>query len=87
MAPTSSQGHLTDDTQMKPIQVVWLPRKTYGEAQVSQKTSKTPTTLVRQADRYGLQCLANEEAEALHRIASGQILCTYRATELVPSTE
>ena len=61
--PRSPDGRHPDDS----FQVVWLPRKTFGEAQVCQKTSKTPTTLVRQADRYGLRVL-NEEAEALHRI-------------------
>ncbi|CAL1144770.1 unnamed protein product, partial [Cladocopium goreaui] len=61
--PRTPDGRHPDEA----YQVVWLPRKTYGEAQVSQKTSKTPTTLVRQADRYGLR-VANEEAEALHRL-------------------
>ena len=61
--PRSPDGRHPDDS----FQVVWLPRKTFGEAQVCQKTSKTPTTLVRQADRYGLRVL-NDEAEALHRI-------------------
>ena len=61
--PRSPDGRHPDDS----FQVVWLPRKTFGEAQVCQKTSKTPTTLVRQADCYGLRVL-NDEAEALHRI-------------------
>ena len=47
--------------------VVWLPKKTYGEAQVSQKTSKVPSTLVRQADRYGLR-VESHRAEELHKV-------------------
>ena len=48
-------------------QVVWLPRKTFSEAQVCQQTSKVPATLVRQCDRYGLR-VESSKAEELHRI-------------------
>jgi hypothetical protein len=49
------------------FQVVWLPRKTYSEAQVCQQTSKVSATLVRQCDRYGLR-VESSHAEELHRI-------------------
>ena len=47
--PRTADGRNPDEQ----YKVVWLPKKTFGEGQVSQKTSKVPTTLVRQADRYG----------------------------------
>ena len=49
------------------FRVVWLPRKSFSEAQVSQQTSKVPTTLVRQADRYGLR-VDSSHAEELHKV-------------------
>ena len=61
--PRSADGRNPDDR----YKVVWLPRKTFGEAQVSQKTSKMPTTLVRQADRYGLR-VESKDAEILHQL-------------------
>ena len=47
--------------------VVWLPRRTFAEAQVNQQASKVPATLVRQGDRYGLR-VDNENAEDLQRV-------------------
>ena len=61
--PRSADGRNPDDR----YKVVWLPKKTFGEAQVSQKTSKMPTKLVRQADRYGLR-VESQDAEALHQL-------------------
>ena len=49
--PRSPDGPHPDEA----YKVVWLPRKTFGEAQLCQKTSKIPSTLARQADRYRLE--------------------------------
>lgn len=46
--------------------VVWLPRKTYGEAIVAKQTSPVKTWVVRNGDRYGLRTCATNHKE-LHR--------------------
>lgn len=63
LEPRSPDGRNPHDQ----FKVVWLPGKSFGEAQVSQKTSKVPTMLVRQADRYGLR-VDSTKAEELHRL-------------------
>ena len=47
----SHDGRQPDDSQ----QVVWLPGRSFAEAQVIQRASKIDTSLVRQGDRYGLR--------------------------------
>ena len=46
---------------------VWLPGKTFAEAQLLQRTSTIATSLVRQGDRYGLRT-EKSKAEELHKI-------------------
>lgn len=75
--PRTQDGRHPDEA----FQVVWLPKKSFSEAQVSQQTSKTPTTLVRQADRYGLR-VASHEAEALHQLHRPDLVYI-QGTELV----
>jgi hypothetical protein len=48
-------------------QVVWLPGKTFAEAQVIQRASQIETALVRQGDRYGLRT-SNDNAEEVHKL-------------------
>ena len=48
------------------FQVVWLPRKSCGEAKVAQTATSQTTTLVRNGDRYGLR-VKPEDAEAVHQ--------------------
>ena len=56
-------GRQPDESQ----QVVWLPGKTFAEAQVIQRASKIETSLVRQGDRYGLRT-DHTKAEELHKL-------------------
>jgi hypothetical protein len=58
-----SDGRQPDDA----YQVVWLPGKTFAEAQVIQRTSQIQTALVRQGDRYGLRT-DHANAEELHKL-------------------
>ena len=48
-------------------QVIWLPRKTFGEATLAKQTSPVQCTLVRTADRYGLRT-SHTLAEELHKL-------------------
>eukprot|EP00438_Fugacium_kawagutii_P004348 Skav207885 [mRNA] locus=scaffold664:548451:552944:- [translate_table: standard] len=48
------------------FQVVWLPKRSYAQAVVCQKTTTVPVSLVRNQDRYGLRALM-AQAEAVHR--------------------
>ena len=48
-------------------QVIWLPRKTFGEATLAKQTSPVQCTLVRTADRYGLRT-SHTFAEELHQL-------------------
>ena len=59
--PRDSTGRQPDPQ----YQVIWLLKKTYAEAALAQKTSNTPTTLVRSANRYGLRT-HHTQAEAVH---------------------
>ena len=49
------------------FQVVWLPRKTFGEAKVAQTSTAQGTMLVRNGDRYGLR-VKPDEAEKVHQL-------------------
>ena len=60
--PRTADGRQPDESQ----KVVWLPKKSFGEAQVCQQTSKIPTMLARHCDRYGLR-VAAQQAEELHK--------------------
>ena len=46
---------------------IWLPGKTFAEAQLLQRTSTIAASLVRQGDRYGLRT-DKSKAEELHKI-------------------
>ena len=46
-------------------QVVWLPKKTFAEAQVSNQMNQAPSSLVRSGNRYGLRVMT-QDAEKVH---------------------
>ena len=61
----SPDGRHPHDSQ----QVIWLPKRSFAEAAVAVQTSKTPCTLARSGNRYGLRvdhCNA-EKTHAQHR--------------------
>ena len=60
--PRSSNGRQPDSN----YQVVWLPRKSFQEAQLAKQVAKTPVVLVRSGDKYGLR-VHNTAAEQVHR--------------------
>ena len=47
-------------------QVIWLPKKNFAEAQVSNQMTKVPSALVRSGNRYGLR-VASRDAEKVHQ--------------------
>lgn len=60
--PRSTTGRQPDDA----FQVIWLPKKSFGEAQLAVRTSQVKAVLARSGDRYGLR-VANEQAAIVHQ--------------------
>ena len=67
--PRTATGRQPDDA----YQVVWLPKKTYAEAQLAGNTLQHSNTLARSGDRYGIR-VQNEIAAEVHRLYRPEIL-------------
>ncbi len=67
--PRSATGRQPDDA----FQVVWLPKKSFAEAQLARNTMQHSNTLARSGDRYGLR-VQNEVAAEVHRIHRPEVL-------------
>ena len=59
--PRTTTGRQPSDAH----QVIWLPKKNFAEAQVSNQMTQVPSSLVRSGNRYGLRVLT-KDAEAVH---------------------
>ena len=59
--PRSTTGRQPSDK----YQVIWLPKKTFAEAQVSNQMNQAPSSLVRSGNRYGLRVMT-KDAEKVH---------------------
>ena len=74
--PRSTTGRQPDSA----FQVIWLPKKSFGEAQLAARTSQVKTTLARSGDRYGLR-VENEHAAVVHQIHRPEVMFI-KGTEL-----
>ena len=67
--PRSTTGRQPDDA----YQVIWLPKKTFAEAQLAVRSSEVRTTLARSGDRYGLR-VDNDKASGVHQLHRPEVL-------------
>eukprot|EP00438_Fugacium_kawagutii_P018203 Skav230725 [mRNA] locus=scaffold401:87585:92222:- [translate_table: standard] len=66
--PRSPDGRAPDAA----FQVIWLPKRSFADTVLAQKTVDAPTTLVRNADRYGLR-VSQAHAEKVHGVFKPEV--------------